>query len=142
MWNRRFWHTLFTCNFQINQKAYLQTLKFLHIPPNISMTPIHTKKIITLTKHTHKTQTFPITSIYTKKIITLKKNTQKSENTYITPFCSNKFLKVTIFIKSIHTNPKYPYNLHSYKKIITLKSILTNLKIPGTIFLLISFSNI
>ena len=31
-------------NFQINKKAYLQTLKFLPIPPNISITPIHTKK--------------------------------------------------------------------------------------------------
>ena len=45
----------------------MQTLKFLHIPANISMTPIHTKKIIKLKKHTHKTQTFPIILIYTKK---------------------------------------------------------------------------
>ena len=42
--NRRFWHTFLTCNFQINKKAYLQTLKSLPIPPNISMTPINTKK--------------------------------------------------------------------------------------------------
>ena len=43
--------------------------------------------------------------------------------------------KITIFIKNIHTNPKYPYNSHSYEqKIITLKSILTNLKIPETVF--------
>ena len=50
------------------------------------MTPIHTKKIITLKKHTRKTQTFSITPFHTKKIITLKKDTYKSENTYITSF--------------------------------------------------------
>ena len=44
VYNRYFWRTLFTCNFQINKKAYLQTLNFLPITPNISMTPIHTKK--------------------------------------------------------------------------------------------------
>ena len=117
-----------------NFKIFTHTPKYLYNPHSYW-------KIITLKKHTHKTQIFPITRIYTKKIITLKKNTQKFENTYMTPFCSNNFLKVTIFIKSIHihTNPKYPYNLHSYKKIITLKSILTNLKIPRTVFLLIPF---
>ena len=44
VYNRYFWPTSFTCNFQINKKANSQTLKFLSIPPNISMTPIHTKK--------------------------------------------------------------------------------------------------
>ena len=68
------------------------------------MTPIHTKKIITLTKHTHKTQTFPIILIYTKKIITLKKNAYKPENTYITLFI------VTIF-KSNNIHKKNTYKL-------------------------------
>ena len=44
VYNRYFWLTFITCNFQINKKVYLQTLKFLPIPLNISMTPIHTKK--------------------------------------------------------------------------------------------------
>ena len=44
VYNRCFWHTLFTCNFQVNKKAYLEILKFLLISTNISMTPIHTKK--------------------------------------------------------------------------------------------------
>ena len=63
VYNRVIWSTFFTCNFQINKKAYLQNLKFLPIAPNISMTPI-----------------------YTKKIITLKKDICKSENTHITLF--------------------------------------------------------
>ena len=42
--------------------------------------------------------------------ITLKKHTYKSENTYITLFYSNNFLKVTILVKSIHANPKHPYD--------------------------------
>ena len=50
------------------------------------MTPIHTKKIITLKKHTHKTQTFSIILIYTKKTITLKKDIYKPKNTHITLF--------------------------------------------------------
>ena len=37
------------------------------------MTPIHTKKIITLNKLTHETQIFLITPFHTKKIITLKR---------------------------------------------------------------------
>ena len=44
VYNRYFWRTFITCNFEINKKAYLQTLNFLPIPLNISMTPIHTKK--------------------------------------------------------------------------------------------------
>ena len=100
--------------------------------------------------------------------IRLKKHTYKSENTYITLFYSNNFLKVTIFIESIHTNPKHHYNpfytknnyiynqikKHTYESENTWrnvlliafsnikKSILTNLKISETVFLLIAFSNI
>ena len=44
VYNRAIWHTPFTGNFQINNKAYLQTLKFLPMPPNIRTSPIHTKK--------------------------------------------------------------------------------------------------
>ena len=42
--NRYFWHTLFTCNFQINKKAYLPILKFLTIPQTFPMTPFILKK--------------------------------------------------------------------------------------------------
>ena len=44
MYDRYFWHTLFSYNFSIYKKAYLQTLICLCIPPNIYMTPVHTKK--------------------------------------------------------------------------------------------------
>ena len=44
VYNRYFWDSLFTCNFQVNKRAYLQTLRFLPISTDISMTPIHTKK--------------------------------------------------------------------------------------------------
>ena len=103
--NRRFWHTLFTYNFQINKKAYLQTLKFLPIPPNISMTPIHTKKS-SCQKSIH-TNSF---------ILKIKKGYLQTPNTTITFFYSNNFLKVTILIKSIHTNPKHHYNPFYTKK--------------------------
>ena len=46
--NRYFWDSLLTCNFQINKKYTRKLLKFLPIPPNISMTPVYTKKIIAL----------------------------------------------------------------------------------------------
>ena len=36
--------------------------------------------------HAHKTQTFSITPFHTKKIITLKKHIYKPKNTYINPF--------------------------------------------------------
>ena len=44
VYNRYFWDSFFTCNFQVNKRAYLQTLRFLPISTDISMTPIHTKK--------------------------------------------------------------------------------------------------
>ena len=44
--------------------------------------------------------------------------------------------------KHTHKTQIFSITLFHTKKIITLKSILTNLKIPGTIFLLIPFSNI
>ena len=47
-------------------------------------------------------------------IITLKKHTYKSENIYIIHFTAIIFLKVTILIKSMHTNSKYNYNSFSY----------------------------
>ena len=49
------------------------------------MTPIYTKKIITLKKHKYKPQAFPITPIHILKIIT-KKAYLKSENIYVTTF--------------------------------------------------------
>ena len=48
--------------------------------------------------------------------ITLKKHTYKPENTYITLLYSKNFLKVTMLIKSIHTNPKHPYDPPHTKK--------------------------
>ena len=60
-------------------------------------------------KHTHKTQTFSITLIYTKKNYIKKEYLQIRKYSY-NPFYSNNFLKVTVFIKSIHTNPKHLYN--------------------------------
>ena len=115
--------------------------KILPIPPNISNTPIHTKKIITL-KSIHIKPTFSITPFHTKKIIILEKDTYKIWKYLYNPFYSNNFLKITILLKSINTNPKYLYNPHSYWKIITLRSILQNLKISRTVFLLKPFSNI
>ena len=41
--NRYFRDSFLIRNFSIYKKRYLQTLKFLLIPLNISMTPIHTK---------------------------------------------------------------------------------------------------
>ena len=77
-------------------------------------------------------------------MVTLKKDTYKSENTYITLFYSNNFLKVTILINSNskHYHSKHYHNTFHIKKVIKLKSILTNLKIPSTVFLLIPFLNI
>ena len=43
VYNREIWHNLLTYNFQINKKAYLQTLKFLPIPSYISITPFMLK---------------------------------------------------------------------------------------------------
>ena len=113
VYNRHFWRTLFACNFQINKKAYPKTLKFLPILPNISMTPVHTKNNH-IKKHTHKTQTFSITLIYTKKNSYIKKGYLQTRKYSYNPFYSNNFLKVTIFIKSIHKNPKHLYNLFSH----------------------------
>ena len=56
VYNRYFWHILFICSFQINKKAYLQTLKFLPIPQTFPMTPF-ILKIIMLKKDTYKPQT-------------------------------------------------------------------------------------
>ena len=56
VYNRNFWDTLFIYNFQINKKAYLQTLKFLPIPQTFPMTPF-ILKIIMLKKDTYKPQT-------------------------------------------------------------------------------------
>ena len=69
-------------------------------------------------------------------MVTLKKDTYKSENTYITLFYSNNFLKVTILINSNskHYHSKHYHNTFHIKKVIKLKSILTNLKIPSTVF--------
>ena len=44
VYSRYLWRTYITYNFQIDKKAYPQTLKFLPISPNICMTLIHTKK--------------------------------------------------------------------------------------------------
>ena len=65
---------------------------------------------------THKTQTFPITLIYTKKNNYIKKEYLQTRKYLYNPFHSNNFLKVTIFIKSIHTNSKHPYDKPPYTK--------------------------
>ena len=44
VYNRYSWDSLLTCNVSIYKKDTYKILKFLTIPPNISMTPIHTKK--------------------------------------------------------------------------------------------------
>ena len=133
VYNRRFWHTLFIYNIQINKKAYLQTLKFLPIPPNISMTTFILKN-----NHVKKTYIQTLNTTMTSFISKIKKDTYKPKHHY-NPFYSNNFVKVTILIKSIHTNSKHYRNTFHTKKIIKLKSIFTNLKIPGKVFLLIPF---
>ena len=132
------------------EKAYLHTLKILPILPKLPITPFHTKKIITLKKHTYKTQTFPL---HTKKIITLKQHTYESENTWhkflLIAFSNVKKSKLaklktpgTIFCSSLFQllkkqtckpeNTWHNFLLIAFSNI--KKSILTNLKIPGTIF--------
>ena len=44
VYNRITWYTLFINNFQINKKAYLQTLKFFTHTPKYLYDPIHIKK--------------------------------------------------------------------------------------------------
>ena len=109
--SRRFWHTLFTYNFQINKKAYMQTLKFYPYPQISLWQPFilknnHVKKAYT------QTLNIPMTSF----ILKIKKGYLQTPNTTATLFYSNNFLKVTILIKSIHTNPKHHYNPFYTKK--------------------------
>ena len=54
VYNRVTWHTLFIINFQMNKKAYLETLKIFTHTSKYLYDPIHIKKIIMLKKHTYK----------------------------------------------------------------------------------------
>ena len=130
MYNRRFWHTLLTYKFQINKKAYQQTLKSLSIPPNISMTSFILKN-----NHVKKAYTEILNIFTTSFILKITKGYLQTPNTTITLFNSNNFLKVTILIKSTHTNSKHYNHIFHTKKITKLKSIFTNLRIPRKVFL-------
>ena len=79
VYNRRFWHTLFIYNFKINKKAYLQTLKFLSILPNISMTPFILKN-----NHVKKAYIQILNTLMTSFILKIKKAHTQTQNIPIT----------------------------------------------------------
>ena len=77
----------FACVFLILKKHTRKPPKFLPIPPNITMAPLHTKKTITL-------------------IIMLKKNTYKSENILINPL----ILNITTLMIMLKKHTRKPQN--------------------------------
>ena len=62
--------TFFTRDFSVYKKVYPQILKFLPIPPNIPMTPSHTRNNyikITLKKYAYKSENILTIPFHTKK---------------------------------------------------------------------------
>ena len=113
VYNRVTWTTLLLATFQFIKKDTQNPKNIYPYPQKSLSPPFILKKIIALKNHTYKPQTFPITSFHTKK-----KSRQKSIPTiwkYLyNPFHTTNFFKVTIIIKSIHTNLKHHYNPFSY----------------------------
>ena len=102
------------------------------------MNPIHTKKIITLKSIHTNTKHFLQPSFILKNNY-IKKGYLQTQNTHITRFIVIIFKKITIFIKTYTQTPNISMTPIHTEKIITLKGILTNLKIPRTIFCLCTF---